>query len=431
MNVSLQLFSYIEQKWLHPFDGAGANDHLGYSLAVLADQLKTHLQNGQDKQTWECYDRLRRQAFAQYNQEEIGEVDIICAGVELDIGRTETAIKRLEDAIKRFRSDDHRLAVAEWLLGVVYWRSGENSSWLATAHWENTRQIFNDLRDFNNQTEAKRRWYERRCAEIEVFLKDIRSAKSSQASGSPTTGKTATSDQAGEESQNLSDSDQPGGEENPAVGEPIETTAPASQPDDHSEPPKPTSSGWLKTFPVMPGPVSFLKLKQNEGQNADRYDHVLVPFELPVKIGADFYTVSCLPGFKEDIWSGGGAIYVIQVKEDSLNNNNPPIAPGDYLIIHSELAWKPEDVVVITRVGKKSDRAKTYQTDSKWISNGHLFKLVSDSGGKIRLVAKSTNPDYHRADGQDREFVLKKVMHGSITIQVAFAMLKKLEPETT
>ncbi len=65
----------------------------------------------------------------------------------------------LIDAVKRFQGDDHSLAVASWLLGIVCWQMGGTAQWEAISHWEGSYLRFIELREDSHQPKDRSNWY--------------------------------------------------------------------------------------------------------------------------------------------------------------------------------------------------------------------------------------------------------------------------------
>lgn len=89
---------------------------------------------------------------------EIAEVALHLMAIEFWRGWFPQAVQDIGEAVRAYRNDDHRRAVAQWMLGMAQWRVSENDR--AYTNWRGARTIFQERRSqFRNLPDIDE-WYE-------------------------------------------------------------------------------------------------------------------------------------------------------------------------------------------------------------------------------------------------------------------------------
>lgn len=101
---------------------------------------------------------------------EYPEVLINCAHSKYDQEHYNAARDYAVAAIRTYPSGSHRLGVARWIVGIIYWKLPNNT--LAFSSWYHARDIFNTLADraatFKEQRQVD--WYHEQLIEMNVDL---------------------------------------------------------------------------------------------------------------------------------------------------------------------------------------------------------------------------------------------------------------------
>ncbi|MEW6029921.1 MAG: hypothetical protein ACOYZ8_07760 [Chloroflexota bacterium] len=99
---------------------------------------------------------------------EAAEISLHCAAVEIWRGMYVRAIRHAKEAGGAYRADDHRRAVARWLMGMAQWERLQNHS--AYSNWDGARKLFARRLRFFRHSPNERGWYEEKLWLMEIEL---------------------------------------------------------------------------------------------------------------------------------------------------------------------------------------------------------------------------------------------------------------------
>jgi hypothetical protein len=390
---------YFNDEWLHYFHTDKKYGNLSPSTQLMADDLRKYIKTRQDRKAWEVCDQLYQFVLKYGSPEEIGDVDVICAWVESQIGHLSKAKDFLLDASERFLSDEHEHAVTLWILGVVLWRQGDIHKWEAIKYWEICLNWFRVLRSNNQLGKVRSDWYSERCDEIERFLEGIRKLLAGASSQARPGASASDQTTASVTARSLGLSQQPDGtytENPPAKPEPSQGPAGGSEETSIPHPKQPPQTpdrippaqpgGWLRFYPILPGAVSAGKLKKiYHHKEYERLD------TSEVQIGDKHFQVVSLKGNNRIVNLKGVEMpYILKVQGDSLDSY--PILPGDYVIVNP-VEINPFDERIL-------DGRIVVTITNEDLTN---IKVLRRDGKDLYLDYRSKNPDYiGRSDQFDR-----------------------------
>lgn len=99
---------------------------------------------------------------------EKAEISLNRAAVEYWRGWFPQAVHHAKEAVVTYKNDDHRRAVAFWILGMARWKMLENDK--AYKNWDQARRLFNKTREFFIHHPHERSWYASHLKRMEMDL---------------------------------------------------------------------------------------------------------------------------------------------------------------------------------------------------------------------------------------------------------------------
>jgi SOS-response transcriptional repressor LexA len=354
----LTSMDYIYKEWSFPFDEKkDSNGRLPYldETAGLLVQRMEQLEARRDMtQIWDCYDELLRQTRKTKKPTELARVEVICARYDLKFGRASQAQERLIDAIDRNLSDDHFVAVARWLLGIVCW-SAIDTPWDAISEWDACKKIFADLADNSSLGRTKNDWYKERNKEINSFMENIQGLL-----GLPSV--------------------------RPAIH--AAPSAPAAR---RKSAPAPS---YLRLYPVLSS--------TSAGTWSPRVAREIGWIEATeIQVDGELYSVVSLLEGNVIKSLTSDKLYSILVEGESMNEFRPPILSGDYVLIDPDRKAVNGNAVFVELVDKtipdEKDTLKRYKEEGVYdvfepVSNRPQFEGIefrfkkSDRDNKYRIL---------------------------------------------
>lgn len=422
LNSNLIDIDYIADNWLHHFMDDPENGYLNLASQALVKNLFTACANDEKKDLWQCYENLEKHGREFGAPEEKGDIRIACARLDIRNGRLKDAQRQLESACNQYLPYQHHYTVAYWMLGIPYWlRLTPEDQFRALSIWEKSGKFFKEfaenpgfVSDVVDQ-ENKHLWYAERWKEIEDFLRQVQKLLQvtypgataqpqppmqpqppvqpqpgsgvgptpwpSQAPSSGSTQQPASSDASLSTTQDPNNIHQSSadGSEQPA------SRAKAPKIDKRRVPP-----GYLRTYPILPEPVSAGEFRQMISSNDGIDDRVLIE---RVEIDGRLFDIVGLRSGKIVQMTGSKFTYVLRVEGDSMDAY--PILPGDYVLVSTRIDRNPGDIVV-TQILSNQDEIE-----------GNIKYLRSMDKNEIVLEYRSNNPKHRESDGSNKRIVLQ------------------------
>ncbi|HSJ87639.1 MAG TPA: hypothetical protein VK909_10555 [Anaerolineales bacterium] len=113
-------------------------------------------------------DRLQQDSRASIDAREKAEIMLNVSAIEHWRGWSPDAVRHAKEAVNGYKNDDHRRAIARWILGMALWESFQND--LAYRNWRSAKKLINTRRKFFIRFPYERNWYEEKCRRIEIDL---------------------------------------------------------------------------------------------------------------------------------------------------------------------------------------------------------------------------------------------------------------------
>jgi hypothetical protein len=110
--------------------------------------------------------RLRNMAFSSKDCLEKGEILLWCAAIEYWVRCFPDAGRDAQEAFISYDSDDHRRAVALWVLGMAQWEMRQNPK--AFRNWADAKEIFQRRQIIFQHFQEERDWYKYRIWHMDV-----------------------------------------------------------------------------------------------------------------------------------------------------------------------------------------------------------------------------------------------------------------------
>jgi tetratricopeptide (TPR) repeat protein len=148
--------------WLNKFDSS----HLSVTANRLTRRARDVSRSHQDVQ--QTLNHLQGVARATTDSLEKAEIWIHIAAVAYWCKWFSQAIHYAEKAVNSYQNDDHRSAVALWILGMPRWEILQNP--IAYMNWNEARNCFRDRRIFFRHSRVEREWYKDRLRQMEIEL---------------------------------------------------------------------------------------------------------------------------------------------------------------------------------------------------------------------------------------------------------------------
>jgi tetratricopeptide (TPR) repeat protein len=146
--------------WLNQPDSETYLDEESRQLIKRARQI------GQpDHQVSRITERLRNAARLSEESRQKGEILLYCAAIESGRGRYPRSALDANQAVISYEKDEHRRAVALWVLGNAQWKMLRNYE--AYASWEEARKTFHTRRK-NFEPLPKSSWYKKTIRQMDV-----------------------------------------------------------------------------------------------------------------------------------------------------------------------------------------------------------------------------------------------------------------------
>jgi hypothetical protein len=361
--------------WLHHFDAS----RLSPATRTLVNQMEDGWKAGNPVQAWSDIQRLKSMAPRLTVEQEVAEVMLECGRVAFEMGGWEEAAHLLEDATRRYHGHLHQQAVANWMLGYVYWC-------LQTRHedgilaWQTSISMMRKLvgQKYDHDDSAEPKWYMERlddmkdtleCAIRADCIPPARPAATGTATGAPGPSPAA-----------------------PAPGGPLPSVSTRPMP----SPAKRQDRLWISPVSgqipaggfgptiVDPNPSGYIEV--------DRVDVLGVPHRLVSLRGSHAIQLQI-----------GEPYVTLQVHGDSMDREGTEgIQDGDYVLLHMQSTAQHNDIVAAEIVNE--DALAT------------LKRLVFRRS-KVILQPNSSNPQH-----VEREF--DQMGAGFFVRGVALAVLK-------
>jgi hypothetical protein len=357
---------YIRIEWLHHFCENPTDGHLSLASQAALKNIWQDIDQGYFDPIWPACKQVRRQVIENGAPDEIGDILVELARIEAHFGRLEEASRLIDDAANRVRQNEHEYAVVLWLAGNLRWKMGYSEKYEALQRWEASRTNFQAICSNYRLGNDRCQWYHERIKDMDRFLALVESnlGQAKAASQGPAKGASPN---------------QPSPPIQPAPGGPSPGKPPAS-PQPKKYPSRQPAAGILKSYPVLPDPVSAGSFKAMAEQGFPGLEHIYME---EVVIAGETYLVYGLRGSQVVPLTGSKFTYVIQVIGDSMDAY--PILPGDYVLVNSNLQPKAGDVV-ITRIVK--DQGDVPSASIKYL------RSIDEINNKFVLEYRSNNPRY-------------------------------------
>ena len=150
--------------WINAFE---ENGYLSESLSRLVGHLWTAWERRAIADVLHYIDLLQQldASFRTMHVFEHAEIHLECGHIYYEMGDYPRAGTEIQRATELYRGGHpHNLAVANWLLGCVFWQRSAQSS--AIARWERSRRLFGEISKRTQNTN----WYQERIEQMSETL---------------------------------------------------------------------------------------------------------------------------------------------------------------------------------------------------------------------------------------------------------------------
>jgi hypothetical protein len=113
-------------------------------------------------------ERLRTEARSSSDRLRTAEIMLYCASIGHWRGRYPQAARDAIEAVIWYDADNHRRAVALWILGTIQWEMSQNHE--AYRNWAEARKIFKQFQTSFPRSRMANDWYKERIEQMEIDL---------------------------------------------------------------------------------------------------------------------------------------------------------------------------------------------------------------------------------------------------------------------
>ena len=113
-------------------------------------------------------ERLRTEAHSPGHPLRTAEIMLYCACIGHWRRSYPQAARDAIEVVIFYDADDHRRAVALWILGIIQWEMSQNHE--AYRNWAEARKIFKQYRDSSSHSRMTKDWYKDSIEQMEVDL---------------------------------------------------------------------------------------------------------------------------------------------------------------------------------------------------------------------------------------------------------------------
>ena len=113
-------------------------------------------------------ERLRNATHSWGEPLEKAEILLHCAAIAYWRGCFCEAVRDIEEALLFYDEDDHRRAVAFWMLGMIQWEMSQNHA--AYANWADARKLFEKRKLLFQNFPEEKTWYKNRIRRMSMDL---------------------------------------------------------------------------------------------------------------------------------------------------------------------------------------------------------------------------------------------------------------------
>jgi tetratricopeptide (TPR) repeat protein len=113
-------------------------------------------------------ERLRTEAHSSGDPLRTAEIMLYCASIGHWRGWCPQAARDAIEAVISYDADDHRRAVALWILGIIQWEMSQNHE--AYRNWAEARKIFKQFQNSYPRSRIANDWYQDPIEQMEVEL---------------------------------------------------------------------------------------------------------------------------------------------------------------------------------------------------------------------------------------------------------------------
>jgi Raf kinase inhibitor-like YbhB/YbcL family protein len=153
--------------WLTQFK----TSRLSLPAKQLRDQMVAALNDHNEPEAWRLIERFIWISQSRGNDDEIAEANIEGARAYYRMRYYSQAVQCLFDAVNKYKSHQHRLAVAQWMLGYVLWRFPDRQN-EAIVKWQDSCDGFRQLSRSFSSSPGGSVWYSQRCEAMDRAISD-------------------------------------------------------------------------------------------------------------------------------------------------------------------------------------------------------------------------------------------------------------------
>lgn len=353
----LQSWLMQAQTWLHADFSRRA---IRPSHQQLLNRMRDAISSRRVNRVWDSLEELEKLSMRISDTVEQGEIFVELARIAAELENLKEALRLVWVAESKYKSYPHQRAVALWMAGCLYWSTGGRVD--AIAAWEESVALFEERRLSAQVDPVRFKWYSNRLLELRHALRVAIDIEGLPPSAMPSTIDADSNDD---------------GDFLHWKSCPVQESVPA---------------GGFGPVDFDPNMKSHLEIREVVIDN-----QVYNIFSIKRTKGSTDRIVSIRPGERYQ---------AIRVIGNSMNNTNPPIEDGDYVLVQVQRIATDNDIVAAEIFGSHS-RA--------------TLKRLKLRGGKVILSPDSKYP-YPDLD-PEREF--DRFDDGFSVYGVVKAVLKK------